>query len=167
MKYRCIKYSAMLMVILMASTVAEAQMNIRVRGKGVDIDNVGSSGYKLMYPIGTRTGWEANYYIPGQYHLFDVRPVAIVNKDFATTGKSPGDSRTDYSIDSFSADAPGMVTIAVPSGSLNAPGWVNTTTNFSSSISIFLPLYLSLHHSGHLGHDSQREFIHSHDSFCR
>ena len=137
MKTNRLKSLRVVMLVLLASTMANAQMNVRVRGNGVDIDNVGSSGRKLMYPVGTRTTWESRYQKAGEYHFFDERPDEIVDKDFATTGMSEGDSRKDYSLDSFSADKPGTVTIAVPSESLNAPGWTNTSTSFTSSVSTF------------------------------
>ncbi len=119
-----------------------AQMNIRVRGNGVDIDNVGSSDYveyKLIYPLSTRLEWEKRYLIPGKFHLFGDRPAAIVNKDFATIPIASGyfdkdDTRQDYSLDSFSADKPGYVTIAVPTDSLTSLGWYRITGSFSSTI---------------------------------
>jgi hypothetical protein len=124
---------------LISNQDASAQMNIRVRGNGIDIDNVGSSGYKQMYSPGTKIAWEDNFWKPGQYHLFNgTRPAAIVNKDFATTaGGDPSDIRKDYSIDSFSTDAAGTVTIAVPSDTLNVSGWTKTSTTFSSTVSTF------------------------------
>ncbi|WP_167613727.1 Ig-like domain-containing protein [Maribellus sediminis] len=124
---------------LTAAHETTAQMNLRVRGNGIDIDNVGSSGYKQMYSPGTKIDWEDNFWIPGQYHLFNgTRPAAIVNKDFATTaGGDPSDKRKDYSIDSFSADAAGVVTIAVPSDTLSTSGWTKTSTSFSSTVSTF------------------------------
>ncbi len=124
---------------LTVSQRLSAQMNIRVRGNGIDIDNVGSSGYKLMYAVGTKIEWEDNFWVPGKYHLFNgIRPAAIVNKDFATTaGGDPTDIRKDYSIDSFSADAAGPVTIAVPSDSLNVSGWKKKTISFSSTVTTY------------------------------
>ncbi len=110
-----------------------AQMNIRVNGVGVDIWNVGDSGYRLMYPIGTRTGWEDRYYKPGEYHLWDNRPSEIVNKDFATTPLDTEDGRI-CTMTKLKADAAGTITIAVPKGDMSVSGWIKTNTSFDSSV---------------------------------
>ena len=120
------------------------KMNIHVRGQGVDISNVGSkdfTDYSLIYPLPTRTEWEKRYYLPGKFHLFNDRPAEIVGKDFATTPIATGyfekdDSRTDYSLDSFSADKPGYVTIAL-ADTLKVEGWKRMPETFSSSITNF------------------------------
>jgi hypothetical protein len=133
------KYCIALFGMLLVSLNVNAQMNIRVRGNGVDISNVGSSGFKQIYPLPTRTEWEKRYFITGKYHLFDDRPTAIVNKDYATTPIATGyfdkdDSREDYSLDSFSADKAGYVTIAVPTNELTAAGWSSISGTFSSTV---------------------------------
>lgn len=120
----------------------KAQMNIRVRGNGVDISNVGSSDKKHVYPLATRTEWEHRYFLPGKYHYFEIAPGAIANKDFATTPIATGyldreDSRKDYSLDSFSADKSGFVTIAVPAKSLEVPGWSSIPVTFNSKVDTF------------------------------
>jgi hypothetical protein len=117
-----------------------AQMNISVKGNGVDISNAGSSGNKLIYPLPTRTEWEERYYTPGEYHLFDERPAIIEGKDYATTPIATDyfdndDTRRDYALNSFSADKAGAVTIAVPVDELKAEGWSSLPGTFSSTIS--------------------------------
>jgi hypothetical protein len=130
------------------NTDTDAEMNISVRGSGVDINNVGESGYELMYPVATRTGWESEYFHePGEINLFDERPSAIEGKDFATVHIDSKDytrfshtydeSRKDYSLDSFSADKSGTVTIAVPTNSLDAEGWSITPVSFNSTVTTF------------------------------
>ena len=138
---------------LMLPLNLKAQMNIRVRGNGVDISNVGSADKRHMYPLATRTEWEHRYFIQGKYHYFEKPPGAIANKDFATTPIATGyfdkdDSRKDYSLDSFSADKPGFVTIAVPGKSLDAPGWSSVPISFSSSITTY---YLYRYHYSKTG----------------
>jgi hypothetical protein len=136
------KYCIALLGMLLVSLNVDAQMNIRVRGNGVDISNVGSTDYteyKLIYPLPTRTEWEKRYYTPGKFHLFGKRPAAIVSKDFATTPIADdyfdkGDTRKDYSLDSFSADKAGYVTIAVPTDALNVAGWTRAFGTFNSTI---------------------------------
>jgi Ricin-type beta-trefoil lectin domain len=119
-----------------------SDINLRVRGHGVDIRDVGTSGLAHIYPIPTRTDWEQERYMtPGKYHLFDARPAPISGKSYATTPIAKGyfgdDSRTDYSLDAFSADRAGLVTIAVPNGSLNAPGWQRVAGAFSTTIDTY------------------------------
>ena len=62
-----------------------------------------------------------------------------MNKDFATSPIaegyfSKGDTREDYSLDSFSADKEGYVTIAVPTDTLDAAGWIKAFGTFNSTI---------------------------------
>lgn len=128
-----------LYVLLIFGYYAFPQMNIRVRGKGIDIENVRSAGSSVhMYSMGISTQW-TSFHKPGERHLFydNNRPAQLVNKDFATTCLHAGDTRTDYAVESFSADAAGTVTIAVPTAILNAPGWTNTSISFFSSITTF------------------------------
>lgn len=115
-----------------------AQMNISVRGRGIDISNVDSSSKKQMYPIATRSEFEDRYFIPGKYHYFEEPPSAIANKDYATTPIATGyldkdDSRKDYSLNSFSADRSGYVMIAVASETLQDKGWSRVAVSFSST----------------------------------
>ncbi|WP_167613715.1 T9SS type A sorting domain-containing protein [Maribellus sediminis] len=123
-------------LLLLASAMANAQPNIRLRGVGIDIGNVGSSGYHLMYPKGVRTTWEERYYKPGEFHLWNERPSQVINKDFASTPLDTEDER-NCSIDSVTADAACIITIAVPINNMVADGWTNTGVTFSSSISTF------------------------------
>lgn len=128
--------------LVMCQKSSKAQMNIRVKGNGIDISNVGSkdfTDYALIYPLPTRTEWEKRYYIPGKSHLFGDRPAAIVNKDFATTPIATdyfdrNDTRKDYSLDSFSADKIGYVTIAIPTDKLTTKGWSRVFGTFNSTI---------------------------------
>ncbi len=120
---------------------AYAQMTISVRGNGVDIREVGTSGLTHIYPTGQRMDWEQDpdrFQKPGTYHFFDNRPAEIVDKSFATTPIANGymgdDSRKDYVLDAFKADASGSVAIAVPTATLQAPGWAKSSTTFSSSV---------------------------------
>ena len=127
-------------------TRVQAQMNIRVRGVGIDIrntkGNADKQGRAQIYPIPERTAWELDRYMtPGKFYIFDQRPNAIKNKDYATTPIASGydkeDSRTDYALDAFKADAKGTVTIAVPTDKLSAAGWKKSNTSFKTTITDF------------------------------
>lgn len=124
----------MLVVLIFIGNNLYAQPKIRVRGIGIDIWNVGNSGYRLMFPKGTRTGWEEDYYISGQVHLYVIRPSEIVDIEYATTPLQSEDERKNCSLDSLIADAAGPITIAISKGDLNVPGWTKTTVSFNSSI---------------------------------
>ncbi len=126
--------------------LAHAQMNIRVRGKGIAIENVSGNVDKAdrsqVYPLPQRTAWELEkYMVPGKYHIFGQRPKEIAGKDYATTyiasGYDKEDARTDYLLDAFKADQVGTVTIAVPTDALNVPGWKKLPVGFNTSISDF------------------------------
>ena len=126
--------------------VVHAQTNIRVRGNGIDIRNVNGNvdkaGRSHIYPLPERTAWETDRYMkPGEFYIFDQRPKAIKGKDYATTPIAAGydkeDSRTDYLLDAFKADARGTVTIAVPTDKLNAPGWKKLPDSFKTTITDF------------------------------
>ena len=126
--------------------VVHAQMNIRVRGNGIDIRNVNGNvdkqGRSHIYPLAQRTAWETDRYMkPGEFYIFDQRPKDIKGKDYATTPIAAGydkeDSRTDYLLDAFKADAKGSVTIAVPTDKLTAPGWKKLPDNFKTTITDF------------------------------
>lgn len=131
-----LKKFSLLLLLLPGLTELEAQPTIRVNGVGVDVWNVGLAGYRLMYPIGTRTGWENRYYKPGQYHLWDNRPAVLVGKDFATTPLDTEDGRV-CTLTKVRADAAVSLTIAVPTDAMNAPGWTKTSTTFNSSINTY------------------------------
>ena len=136
--------TALISAFLCASV--QAQMNIRVRGNGVDIKNVNSNvdkdGKSQIYPLPERTAWEiGKYMVPGKFYIFDNRPDQIKNKDYATTPIASvydkEDSRTDYSLDAFEADEAGTVTIAVPTDTLNAPDWNKLPVSFGTTIKDF------------------------------
>jgi len=126
------------------SNLALGAMTIQVKGKGVAIKNAGTSGQKHMYPLPTRTAWESERFMkPGTYHIFDNRNDKISGKDYATTPVGAdyftvvAESRDDYSLDSFTADEQGTVTIAVPDSSLNAAGWTRVAGAFNTSIQTY------------------------------
>jgi Ricin-type beta-trefoil lectin domain len=136
-------FALLLLLVLFCQSV-HAQMTISVRGSGIDIRDVGTSGLTHIYPTGQRTDWEQDpnrFQKPGTYHFFDRRPAELQGKSFATTPIAKGymgdDSRQDYGLDAFKADAPGAVTIAVATADLQAPGWKKSSTSFSSTTRTF------------------------------
>ncbi len=121
---------------------ATAQMMIDVRGNGVDINNVGSSGLAHMYPIPDRLDWQQDALIPGQYHLFDTRSDPIINRNYATVpipvGYHKTDTRLDYALQSFSANQTGKMLIAAPyRDSVGIGDWKRVPGVFSSTIQNF------------------------------
>jgi hypothetical protein len=135
------KYHITFLILVLAALNAHAQMNVRVRGNGIDIGNVGGSGRKLIYPLPVRTEWEEDYYRSG-FHFFNSRPDLIRNKDYATTPiavdyYNDDDNRRDYALQSFSADQAGRIMIAVPTDELSAEGWSRIDGVFSSNVCNF------------------------------
>ena len=124
--------------LLIFNSISNAQMNIRVRGNGIAISNVGNTGLVNMYRLPERTRVIGK---PGKQHLFDIRPKAIEGKDFATTPIAEGywktDSRKDYILESFSADKMGTVTIALNTNELKAKGWTILPVSFSSTVDTY------------------------------
>ena len=127
-------------------SVSEFQAaDIRVRGVGIDIENV---NYRvdidqLIYPKGIATRFETRdqYSTPGEQHLWpDTRPILVQGMDYATTPlpDQPGQlGRDNCSIDEFIADTATTIIIAVPIDDLDAAGWTKTSTTFNSSITTF------------------------------
>jgi len=123
---------------------AMAAMEILVKGKGVAIKNAGDSGRKHIYPIPTRTAWENERFMDlGKYHIFDYRTSAIRDKNYATTPvgadyfTAVAETRDDYSLDSFTANEAGTVTIALPDDNLSAAGWSKVAGDFKTSIQTY------------------------------
>lgn len=128
------------LLLLALCDLAAAQMNISVRGKGVDIRSVGTGDDPShIYPIATRVEWELEREgEPGKYHFFTNRPASIAGKEYATNPIAVGyfgtDARRDYALEAFKADAKGEVLIATSNANLTEAGWVRRSGSFNTSI---------------------------------